>query len=114
MAKFGKKNKVSLDLSTYNICILGESGIGKTTLMKETCETLFGEDGYMIFNCIDIFRTGYYITNGRVTPIVWMKTSDTDITRYFGLDGQEITLNTGKTYIALCPNDDFPNLKIYP
>lgn len=51
MAKFGKKNKVSLDLSTYNICILGESGIGKTTLMKETCETLFGEDGYMIFNC---------------------------------------------------------------
>lgn len=51
MAKFGKKNRVSLDLSTYNICILGESGIGKTTLMKETCEKLFGEDGYMIFNC---------------------------------------------------------------
>ena len=51
MAKFGKKNKVSQNLNDYNICVLGESGIGKTTLMKETCETLFGEDGYMIFNC---------------------------------------------------------------
>lgn len=51
MGKYGKKNKVNLDLSHYNICVLGESGIGKTTLMKETCETLYGEDGYMIFNC---------------------------------------------------------------
>lgn len=51
LAKYGKKNKVSTELNSYSICVLGESGIGKTTLMKETCETLFGEDGYMIFNC---------------------------------------------------------------
>jgi len=51
MAKFGKKNKVSTKLEDYNICLLGESGIGKTTLMKEVCEDLFGGDGYMIFNC---------------------------------------------------------------
>lgn len=47
---YGKKNKVSEDLGNYSICILGESGIGKTTLMVEVCEKLFGEDGYMIFN----------------------------------------------------------------
>lgn len=86
----------------------------KNVIIQDCTYHVYDNNGYMIFNCIDIFRTGYYITNGRVTPIVWMKTSDTDITRYFGLDGQEITLNTGKTYIALCPNDDFPNLKIYP
>lgn len=51
MAKYGKKNKVSQNLNDYNICLLGESGIGKTTLMKQVCEDLFGEDGYMIFNC---------------------------------------------------------------
>lgn len=50
MAKFGKKNKVSENLEDYNICILGESGIGKTTLMVQTCQKLFGEDGYMILN----------------------------------------------------------------
>jgi hypothetical protein len=30
--------------------LIGESGIGKTTLAKEVCEKLVGEDGYMILN----------------------------------------------------------------
>ena len=86
----------------------------KNVIIQDCTYHVYDKNGYMIFNCIDIFRSGYYITNGRVTPILWMKTSDTDITRYFGLDGQEITINTGKTYIALCPDDDFPKIKIYP
>ncbi len=47
---YGKKNRISDKLSDYSICLLGESGIGKTTLMYEACEKEFGEDGYMIFN----------------------------------------------------------------
>ena len=27
---------------------------------------------------------------------------------FYDFDGNEITVNTGKTYIALCPDDDFP------
>ena len=50
MAKYGKKNKVKEGLENYSICLLGESGIGKTTTIYETCEKLFGSDGYMIFN----------------------------------------------------------------
>ena len=50
MGKYGKKNKVKDNLAHYNICILGESGIGKTTLMVNTCQKLFGEEGYMILN----------------------------------------------------------------
>lgn len=50
MAKYGKKNKVKEGLENYSICLLGESGIGKTTTIFETCEKLFGSDGYMIFN----------------------------------------------------------------
>ena len=44
--------------------------------------------------------------------IKWAKLSDTGITRYYDFDGNEITLNTGKTYIALCPDDDFPKVGI--
>ena len=51
MGKFGKKNTVDLNPLHYNIGLLGESGIGKTTLMKEVCETLApeknGEPGYL-------------------------------------------------------------------
>ena len=49
--KFGKKNIIKLDPLKYNIGLIGQSGIGKTTLMKEVCEKLAGEDGYMILNC---------------------------------------------------------------
>lgn len=44
------KNKISDSLADYSICLLGESGIGKTTTMVEFCEKEFGEDGYVIFN----------------------------------------------------------------
>lgn len=50
MGKFGKKNVVSDDLSNYSIALLGEAGIGKTTIMKQICEKLFGDEGYIIFN----------------------------------------------------------------
>ena len=45
--KFGKKNHVKLNLLSYNVCLLGEPKIGKTTVVKEICELLAGEDGYM-------------------------------------------------------------------
>lgn len=40
---FGKKNTVDLNPLHYNIGLIGESGIGKTTLMKEVCELLAPE-----------------------------------------------------------------------
>lgn len=50
MGKFGKKVSISLNPLDYNITILGESGIGKTTLAKEMCEKLVGDEGYIHFD----------------------------------------------------------------
>lgn len=47
---YGKKSKISDNLYDYSFCLLGESGIGKTTTIALACEQEFGEDGYMIFN----------------------------------------------------------------
>lgn len=48
--KFGKKNVIKVDPLAYNIGLIGESGIGKTTLTVEFCERLAGEDGYILAN----------------------------------------------------------------
>jgi len=48
--KFGKKNKIKLNVFDYNVGLIGESGIGKTTLAVEVCERLVGEDGYLLLS----------------------------------------------------------------
>ena len=45
--KFGKKNEIQINPLKYNFALIGESGIGKTTVIKEYCEKLAGEDGYI-------------------------------------------------------------------
>lgn len=50
MAKFGKKSVVSNNIWNYNIGILGESGVGKTTLMYNVCNKLVGDNGYILLN----------------------------------------------------------------
>ena len=57
MAKFGKKNIVSNDMSSFIVGVVAPSGWGKSTLMYEVCEKLYGEDGYI---CADFgLEDGY-------------------------------------------------------
>ena len=72
----------------------------------------YDDNGYMIFNCIDANRNAYYITNGKAIPCTWKKTGPTDQTRYYDMEGNEITINTGKTYVALVPDDNWEELEI--
>lgn len=45
--KFGKKIEIKLSPLDYNLGLLGESGIGKSTIIKEMCDKLVGENGYL-------------------------------------------------------------------
>lgn len=44
--KFGKKNEIKVNPLAYNLALIGESGIGKSTVIKEYCEKL-APDQYM-------------------------------------------------------------------
>ena len=44
---------------------------------------------------------GYFMTNGKAIPVTWKKDSQLEPTRYYDMDGNEITLNTGKTWICV-------------
>ncbi len=48
---------------------------------------------------------GYYITNGKIIPITCTKTSRSGKTVYKDLEGNEIDVNDGKTFIQICPID---------
>lgn len=51
--KFGKKNQVKVDPFNYNLMLLGEPKIGKTSLLYRVAEKLVGEDGYIF---AELFR----------------------------------------------------------
>ncbi len=69
-------------------------------------------NGYLIYNCIDSAQPGYYITKGLGKDIGWTKAGETDITKYYDSEGNEIKINTGKTYICLVPSDSWDSLVI--
>ena len=67
--RFGQKNHVKVDPLAYNTILLGEPKIGKTTLIRDVCEKLVGEDGYMF---LDVGKEdGSDAINGIVAEPVW-------------------------------------------
>lgn len=73
----------------------------------------FDDNGYMMFYAKDSGREGYYITKGKAIKITWTKPEDDcEPTRYYDQQGNEITVNTGKTYIALIPDDKYSGLEL--
>ncbi|MGB8453730.1 MAG: DUF3048 domain-containing protein [Anaerocolumna sp.] len=48
---------------------------------------------------------GYYITNGRKVDITWKKNESTRKMRYYDSQDKELTINPGKTYIAVFPDN---------
>ena len=84
----------------------------KNLLIQDTTFSQLDKNGYMIYNAIDVGRSGYYITDGKMIPIVWAKTGENTPTIYVRLTGEPIVLNTGKTYIALVPSDSWANIVI--
>ncbi|MBQ7562832.1 MAG: DUF3048 domain-containing protein [Lachnospiraceae bacterium] len=84
----------------------------KNILLQNARYVQFDSNGYMMFHSIDFNRDGYYITNGKAIPITWSKEDELTPTRYYDMNGDMITLNTGMTYVALIPNDIWDNLEI--
>ena len=68
MGKYGHKNEIQLNPLSYNIGLIGESGIGKSTIIKEMCEKLVGKDGYI---SLDIGKeSGHSTISGIITETV--------------------------------------------
>lgn len=76
----------------------------KNLLIQFVKEWDIDKNGYQTMELDGGSGSGYFITNGAAVPITWKKQSQDEITRYYHADGTEISLNPGKTYIAVFPD----------
>ena len=53
----------------------------------------------------DDYTKGFYLTQGKLQPIKWAKADEYDRLRFYDMDGEEIEINRGKTYIAYSYDD---------
>ncbi len=58
-------------------------------------------------------REGFYITNGKAIPVTWKKDGEFGVTRFYDLEGNEITLNKGKTWICVNGTDKVHRTEFY-
>lgn len=84
----------------------------KNVLIQECSFSQLDKNGYLVYNYLDNDEAGYYCTNGKAIAVTWTKKSDTDPTKYYDASGNEIKLNTGKTYITLVPDDSWDELTL--
>lgn len=89
----------------------GEQTAFKNVILMSAKMNVLDDEGYMQFIVSPISNNeGWYVTNGKVIPITWSRTDDINFTKYYDKDGNEITLNTGHTYIAIVPSEDYSDI----
>lgn len=93
---------------------LGNEGqIAVKNIIFQYCATgYYATTDYLDIN-VQADGYGYYFTNGRVRPVRSQKDGEFGVTRYYDMDGKEIVLNPGKTWICIIRTDQFDNTEIF-
>ena len=106
---------------TYDLSCYGQTHVDgednqvmtfKNVIIQQCDYTLYDENGYMVYNVVNVGQPGYYLTEGQAIPIVWTKNAEDGVTKYFDKNGNPLTINTGKTYISLVPGEMWGSLSI--
>lgn len=132
---FGKRNEIKVDILKYNIGLIGESGIGKTTIIKEVLEKLTGtpegalfaecgkEDGADAINNInyvncpdwdseydeDTNSVGFSVL---VDDIIENKTTEYPKLRTLVVDTYDQLLEISKQEVIRLHNKEFPEKRV--
>ena len=83
----------------------GEQLTFKNIIIQFVHEYNIDKNGYQTMDIENNSGSGYYITNGSAVPITWEKNESTRKMRYYNQAGEELTINPGKTFISVFPNN---------
>ncbi len=84
----------------------------KNIIVQFVKEWDIDKNGYQTMDIENAEGTGYYISNGKMQEITWKKNEKNKWMRYFNSQGEELTLNSGKTYISVYPNNRIKDVVI--
>ncbi len=91
----------------------GNTQIAFTNLLLQNARLeQLDSHGYMMYYPSESNRDGWFVTQGKAIPVKWTKNNDLDATRYYDLNGNEIKINVGKTYVALIREEEWGNIEI--
>lgn len=122
--KYGKKVEIKINPLAYNIGLIGESGIGKSTTIKEFCEKLVGDDGYIM---LDIGKEdGHKAINGIVSAeipdwdtfsdfvddVIENKTTDYKDLKVIGLDTYDQLVEIAEPEVVRMHNRANPDKRV--
>ena len=86
--------------------LTGEVTSFKNAIVYGVPFTQLDENGYLVYNVIGKGDHGYFLTDGKAIPISWIKPDEAEMTDFFVKGtADKVQLNTGKTYIAIVPDD---------
>ena len=122
--KFGHKVEVKVDPLAYNIGLIGESGIGKSTIMKDFCTKLVGENGYIMLD--NGKEDGHKAINGIVSEeipdwetfsdfvddVIENKTTDYKELRVIGLDTYDQLVEIAEPEVVRMHNRANPEKRV--
>ncbi len=73
----------------------------KNIILQECSSSIYdSEAGTLNIDCTSGGK-GKYLTNGKCIDITWTRDANTKITHYYDVNGNEIVLNQGKTWVAV-------------
>ncbi len=85
----------------------------KNLIIQFVKESTMDNVGRQDMELSDAEGSGYYISDGKAVKITWKKNEKDKTMSYYTANGDKLTVNTGKTYIALFPDDKTKNITFY-
>lgn len=77
----------------------------KNVIIQLVDESNIDHNGYQTMKLKRASGNGYYYTNGKRVKITWERTESTNKMAYYDESGNVLTVNPGKTYIAVYPKN---------
>ena len=86
-------------------CVFEKQLAFKNVIIQLVSESNIDHNGYQTMKLGNTSGKGYYYSDGKRISITWKRVETTNEMAYYDESGNVLTINPGKTYIAVYPKN---------